>query len=662
MADSAYELEVEDASDVPSEDDFVSAVLDGVDFGLAIFDNDLNLLAANDQYYFLCGYEAEAFPSGTHLREMIAESLRRSDLAPAEIDATIKTTMLRLKVGGTQQFVFRTAADRTILVTRCRNGKGQLVETVQERATTDRDAHATDRLRQMAETAHTRMMHALNAMSDGFALYDSSDRLIFYNQRFVELNSGLSDLIKPGASFEMLIKNGAVRNAFKTHGMDAQTYIHWRLQQHFSPGEVHEHELADGRWIRTLEQSTEDGGTVCTQTDVTEIKKREQEIVRISGALDTTADQLNEALNNMIQGLCMFDNNQKLIVCNNQYLEMYGFSPDVVKPGISISDVMRYSISLGNYRDEDAQAALKARHDPSKLKKRTTIKQHLRDGRVIAVMNEPMANGGTIATYQDITALERHEAKLIAYTRKLEISNRELQDFAYVASHDLQEPLRKIEAFGDRLVQKYGDQIPDDGKMFVDRMQNAAKRMRQLINDLLSYSRVTTKAKPFVPVNMSETVYGVVADLQISIQETDAVIEIGQLPTIDADRTQMRQLFQNLLTNALKYKKPDTRPEVNISAESFSRAGESDLSQEFWRFTITDNGIGFDNQYKDQIFKIFQRLHGRMEYEGTGIGLATCRKIVERHFGRIDADGVPDEGATFIVELPAVQTAEEDDE
>ncbi|MGI9355378.1 MAG: sensor histidine kinase, partial [Rhizobiaceae bacterium] len=414
-------------------------------------------------------------------------------------------------------------------------------------------------------------------------------------------------------------------------------------------------------WTRALDRRTDDGGIVCIRSDVTDMVNQQDENARISSDLDRASDQLDEALNNMVQGLCMFDPDRRLILCNRQYLKMYGFSAEVVKPGIVMADIMRYSISLGNYREEDAQKALATRNDKKNLSERTVIKQYLADGRVIAVLNEPMSNGGTIATYEDITKLETHEAKLIAYTDKLERSNRELQDFAYVASHDLQEPLRKIEAFSDRLMQKYSDRLPEDGLMYVDRMQNAARRMRQLINDLLGYSRVTTKAKPFVKVDLNEIVEGVLSDLQVRIQECSATIEFADLPSIDADATQMRQLIQNLLSNALKFCKPDVAPVVKIKSEPFTHFTDNGLPFDFVRITLADNGIGFDNQYKDQIFAIFQRLHGRMEYEGTGIGLATCRKIIERHQGMIDANGVPDVGATFTVELPVTQTKTEDD-
>jgi light-regulated signal transduction histidine kinase (bacteriophytochrome) len=180
--------------------------------------------------------------------------------------------------------------------------------------------------------------------------------------------------------------------------------------------------------------------------------------------------------------------------------------------------------------------------------------------------------------------------------------------------------------------------------------------MRRLINDLLSYSRVVTKANPFVKVDLREVLSGVLSDLQIRLDESKGQICVGELPSIEADPTQMRQLFQNLLSNALKFKKADVAPVIEINAR-FVAAAEDDWTGDKVEITIADNGIGFDNAYKDQIFKIFQRLHGRLEYEGTGVGLATVRKIVERHSGSIDASGIPGGGATFTIELPLRQPA-----
>jgi light-regulated signal transduction histidine kinase (bacteriophytochrome) len=185
-------------------------------------------------------------------------------------------------------------------------------------------------------------------------------------------------------------------------------------------------------------------------------------------------------------------------------------------------------------------------------------------------------------------------------------------------------------------------------------MQNAAGRMRKLINDLLSYSRVTTDAKGFQKVSLSKVLSEVMSDLQIRIEETEAQVEFGELPTIECEAMQMRQLLQNLLGNALKFRKPGVLPVIRVSAQIVESSIDH-VDTPHVVLTIADNGIGFDNQFKDQIFTIFQRLHSRNDYEGTGIGLATVRKIVERHSGTINADGQLNIGATFCVTLPLAQ-------
>jgi PAS domain S-box-containing protein len=251
----------------------------------------------------------------------------------------------------------------------------------------------------------------------------------------------------------------------------------------------------------------------------------------------------------------------------------------------------------------------------------------------------------------DITARKRADEALRAYALQLERSNRELQDFAYVASHDLQEPLRKVQAFGERLVTKYRDALGAEGRDYLDRMHSAAGRMQTMINDLLAYSRVATKAHPSVKVSLTQVARGVLSDLETRIAESHGTVELGDLPTLEADPSQMRQLLQNLIANALKFRRPDVPSLVRVYGQPLAGAPGG----EFVQIMVEDNGIGFDTKYLDRIFQPFQRLHGREEYEGTGIGLAICRKIAERHGGHITATSAPGQGATFIVTLPAKQ-------
>ncbi|MEE8612758.1 MAG: ATP-binding protein [Nitrospirales bacterium] len=238
-------------------------------------------------------------------------------------------------------------------------------------------------------------------------------------------------------------------------------------------------------------------------------------------------------------------------------------------------------------------------------------------------------------------------------------SNHELDQFASVASHDLQEPLRKIQAFGDRLMAKCHESLDEQGRDYLKRMQGAAGRMQTLIRDILSFSRLTTKAKPFEPVNLNALIQEILSDLEARISETRAAIEVGTLPTIEGDATQLGQLFQNLLANAIKFCKKGEAPMVTISADCL-KDGPAHITsvtngQPKWRISVKDNGIGFEEEYTERIFGIFQRLHGRLEYEGTGIGLAICRKVAEHHGGTITAHSTPGQGTTFLVTLPGKQ-------
>ena len=255
----------------------------------------------------------------------------------------------------------------------------------------------------------------------------------------------------------------------------------------------------------------------------------------------------------------------------------------------------------------------------------------------------------------DITERKRAENETRRHAAQLEASNRELQDFAFVASHDLQEPLRKIRAFGDQLRTDCAAALDAEGADYLDRMQNAAARMQALIEALLNYSRVTTKARPFSRIDLTAAAHEATGNLEASIRDTGGRVEIDGLPAIDADPIQMVQLFQNLIGNALKFHGKE-RPIVKVyglPADSDVRKAPS--KDRTYNIFVEDNGIGFDEKYLDRIFTPFQRLHGRGVYEGTGIGLAICRKIVDRHGGDITAKSIPGKGTTFIVGLPVKQ-------
>ncbi|HXC49304.1 MAG TPA: ATP-binding protein [Candidatus Limnocylindrales bacterium] len=248
----------------------------------------------------------------------------------------------------------------------------------------------------------------------------------------------------------------------------------------------------------------------------------------------------------------------------------------------------------------------------------------------------------------EIRARKLAQERLERVAAQLEASNRELQQFASVASHDLQEPLRKIVVFGDRLRQRFDGQLGDQGNDYIERMMNAAGRMQTLIDDLLEFSRVVTRARPFVPVDLGEVVREVLGDLEVLIESKGAVVDVGPMPTLQADPTQFRQVFQNLIANAMKFQGDGAVPHVVIRAEPATCAGSPG-----WKLTVKDNGIGFEQQHAERIFAPFQRLHGRSEFGGSGIGLAIVRRIVERHSGTILAESSPGHGAMFTILMPA---------
>jgi light-regulated signal transduction histidine kinase (bacteriophytochrome) len=245
----------------------------------------------------------------------------------------------------------------------------------------------------------------------------------------------------------------------------------------------------------------------------------------------------------------------------------------------------------------------------------------------------------------------------------LEKSNRELESFAYITSHDLQEPLRKIQAFGERLTKNYGEGLGEEGTDFIQRMRSAASRMQVMVNDLLTYSRITTRAGEFVEVDLNRIASEVIEDLEIRIADSGGQVIVERLPKIMADASQMRQLLQNLTVNGLKFHRRNVPPVVKISSQESAVgsqsadgnqpvAGDGEKANHEIMLIIEDNGIGFDEKYAERIFLPFQRLHSQDVFEGTGIGLAICRKIAERHGGTITAHSTPAVGSRFVIRLP----------
>jgi signal transduction histidine kinase len=262
---------------------------------------------------------------------------------------------------------------------------------------------------------------------------------------------------------------------------------------------------------------------------------------------------------------------------------------------------------------------------------------------------------GVLFTFVNMTRFREQQQQLELMNRDLARSNESLQQFAYIASHDLQEPLRKVQSFGQMLTDQYAARLDEPGLDLLSRMQGAARRMSVLIHDLLNYARLSTESEALAPTNLGQVLEESLMDLDLRIQETHPTIEIEPLPTVWGRAVQLRQVFQNLLSNALKFQPPGQQPMIWVRcrpADPATLPADLLLSQTYWQIDVQDNGIGFDQQHADRIFEVFQRLHGKNKFVGTGIGLALCRRIADTHQGSIVARSQPGQGATFSLYLP----------
>ena len=368
------------------------------------------------------------------------------------------------------------------------------------------------------------------------------------------------------------------------------------------------------------------------------------------------ADKLDAVIHSMADAVVIYDDQGKLLQLNPAAKEAYGFDP-LGENRLEVA--RRVSFQHLDGRLVQAEDLPSSRAFKGQVVTNVPLRFMNARGRELSVLTSgaPVEVEGKLAgaviVFRDITEWEAAQAALRKYAARLEQANRELQDFTSIASHDLQEPLRKIQMFGDRLQNKYISVLDEEGLDYLQRMSNAAARMSRMINDLLAYSRVFTQKHPFTLVNLTEVANQAVVDLEARIEQSGGTILIEELPAIMAKEYQMSQLFLNLISNALKFHNPGVPPVVKISSQVLPPSGWKGVNWVQIRFE--DNGVGFDMEYQERIFQPFQRLYGRTTFEGTGIGLSICRKIAEIHGGSITVESEPGKGSTFIVNLPVSQ-------
>lgn len=479
----------------------------------------------------------------------------------------------------------------------------------------------------------------LDSVMQGIALFDADRNLVVFNQHYPELFDYPAGLLRVGMNYEEILRFNAGRGG----ASDLDLYVRQRLAESRSPIPTRrEHVRPDGKVIAIRYTPTPDGGFINTYTDITSRKRAEAEAEQMGAVLKAT-------LEHMADGIRVFDKDLRLVVCNQKALDMFGYPQEYGEAGTPYEKFMDVNLKRGDYGD----------CSPEELEKKFFRVQHgiasntehrLADGRVIQKMRNPMPGGGFVSTYLDISERKRAELAMAEQAQKLQQamvelqrSNAELEQFAYVASHDLQEPLRMVASYCQLLQRRYTAKLDQDANEFINFAVEGAKRMQSLINDLLLYSRVGTKGKEFVQTDLEHVLADALANLAIAVEEAGAEITHDPLPKVSGDGIQLLQLMQNLIGNALKFRR-DEPVRIHIGAQ---REGDR------WLISVTDNGIGIEPQYAERIFMIFQRLHTRKQYPGTGIGLSICKKIVERHGGHIWVEPAPTQGSVFKFGLPA---------
>lgn len=495
--------------------------------------------------------------------------------------------------------------------------------------------------------------HVLHNMEEGVSISDGSGHIIYTNKAEDQMFG-----YEPGGLYGQHV---SVQNAY---GQDENAAIVAQVMevirsQGFWSGEWH-NRRKDRTPFYTYAHITASGEGenfrfICVQRDITREKETMEALQQETKLKQTITDNATATLFMMnAEGYCTF--------MNPAGEQMFGFSQEEIR-----SKPLHYLVH--HHRPDGSFYPMQECPIDRALPENYDVRAHedlffRKDGstlRVSCAASPIFENGvpvSTVIEVRDITrekeaqerlrrSAEELEIKVRERTSELEVANEQLTQFAYAASHDLQEPLRKIHFFSDRLKQTLGDQLPPSERAMFDRMENATQRMRTLIDDLLSYSHTSLGTTAFETVDLNVLLNEVLEDMEATIAETEARIEKEPLPIVQGNARQLRQLLQNLLSNGIKYAKPESRPELWISARELGATQNGT-----YEIKVRDNGIGFEQGDADRIFHVFQRLHGRSEYAGTGIGLAIVRKVAENHGGNITAHSQPGLGATFTLSLP----------
>ncbi len=522
------------------------------------------------------------------------------------------------------------------------------------------DPKGLDEIRQVLQTEPDRLAFLLESINDEVWFSDPEGNLTMLNNRAVrnlgfdtpeDLNLPHSELLKEKLKIYNL--DGQLRpieDAPLFRSLKGETVRGQEMVYHLKTGQPLYREFISSP-IRNHQGQIV--GAIAVGRDITEQKLAEDRLRALNQSLRASEEQYRTLLESLQEGVWLLDENLITVFVNDRMAAMLGYSVDEI-----IGQPLSHFLHPDELESLKTEWGRRMAGLPGQIDRRMIHKS----GAVLElfILTNPIIDEqgkfhGAIAGVIDMTerrlmlrALEEREEQARRYAEELERSNRDLEQFAFTASHDLQEPLRKIKSFGERLAAGYAEQLDETGQDYLARMISAAGRMQRMISALLAFSRISTRDQQFELVDLRSVASEVVSDLELRIQQSGGSIELGEFPQIEADRTQMYQLLQNLLSNALKFCQKDSPPRVRVTA----RPAVLPAGKEAIEIVVEDNGIGIPVTQLERIFQPFQRLHGRSEFEGSGIGLPICRKIAERHGGAIRAESEPGQGSRFIVCLP----------
>lgn len=487
--------------------------------------------------------------------------------------------------------------------------------------------------------ARERLVDAIENVNAGFAMFGPDERLVICNQNFRQMFERCEEIIRPGVTFEEILHE-FVRRGGRIDGVEEmEPWIQKRMEAYRqASGHQPFDQRINGRWMRVSDHRTRDGGVVSLRTDITNLKEIQESLIL-----------RDRAIASVVSGVIITDPLQPdnpIIDANPAFERMTGYTK---------AEVMGRNCRF--LQGPESQPEVIAFLHDAVVEGRecqAVIKNYRKNGtlfwnevKITPVRDDSGRLIHFVGVLMDVTQRVEAQVAMDRVLAELHRSNRELEQFAYMVSHDLQEPLRMVASYTQLLARRYREALDDNGREFIQYAVDGARRMQQFIQDLLQYSRVGTHGRPFERLSVGEVVQRALDNLRFAIEEKRAEVAVDRMPELDADPVQLTQLFQNLIGNALKFSGPGP---LRIGIAAAKTEGK-------WEFVVRDNGLDIDPKDFERIFVIFQRLHVRQEYEGTGIGLAICKRIVERHGGRIWVESAPGQGSAFHFTIPEARNA-----